>query len=94
VIKPLLKLRADALQWRPIEGEVIAVDLRDSVYLAVNRTGAIIWPELASGTTREALAQRLADACQIEQVQALGEIDEFIATLVQLELLEAPSAAR
>jgi hypothetical protein len=89
VSEPILKLRPDALEWRPIEGEVVAVDLRSSVYFAVNRTGAIIWPELASGTTREHLVRRLAQACELEPGQARSEVDEFVAALTELDLLEA-----
>jgi hypothetical protein len=87
-IHRILKLRPDTLEWRPIEGEVVAVDLRTSVYFAVNRTGATIWPELASGATREALVERLAQACEIESEQAGGEVDEFVASLAELDLLE------
>ena len=86
--KPLLKLRDDALEWRAIEGEVVAVDLRDSVYLGVNRTGALIWPELAAGTTQDTLARRLAQACGIELAQATREVDEFVSELSRLGLLE------
>jgi hypothetical protein len=84
----ILKLRANTLEWRPVEGEVVAVDLRTSVYFGVNRTGAIIWPDLVSGATREALVERLAQACEIGPVQAAGEVDEFVASLTELDLLE------
>ena len=87
-IHQILKLRPAALEWRPIEGEVVAVDLRSSVYFGINRTGAIIWPELAAGATREALVNRLADACEIDAGQAGREVDEFVAELAKLDLLE------
>jgi hypothetical protein len=85
----ILKLRAKTLEWRPIEGEVVAVDLRTSVYFGVNRTGAIIWPELSTGATREALVEQLAQACEIDPGQAGGEVDEFLASLAELDLLES-----
>jgi hypothetical protein len=87
----LLKLRTTALEWRAVEGEVVAVDLRDSVYYGVNRTGAIIWPELASGATRASLVGRLADAAGIDPGQAAKELDSFLAELTKLDLLEASS---
>ncbi len=49
-----LRLRSDALAWREIEGQIVSVDLRGSVYLATNRTGAALWPALVEGTTPEA----------------------------------------
>jgi hypothetical protein len=85
----LLRLRKEALHWRPIEGEVVAVDLRSSVYLGINRTGAILWPDLASGVTRESLTKRLAEAYDIDQAKAQSDVDEFIGTLRSLDLLEA-----
>jgi hypothetical protein len=87
-IHPILRLRPGALEWRPIEGEVVAVDLRSSVYFGINRTGAIIWPELASGATREALVDRLVEACEIAAGQARREVDEFVEELAKLDLLE------
>jgi len=88
-IPRILKLRPKALEWRAIEGEVVAVDLRSSVYYSVNRAGAIIWPELESGATRAALVQRLAQACDIDPGQAGGEVDEFVDALADLDLLES-----
>lgn len=66
----------------------MAVDLRSSVYFAVNPAGAIIWPELATGATRDALVERLTQSCAIETGQAGKEIDEFLASLAELDLLE------
>jgi hypothetical protein len=83
------KLRPNTVEWRPIEGEVVAVDLRTSVYFAINRTGALIWPELACGATREALVARLAQTCEIDRRQAGEEVDEFVAALAELDLLES-----
>lgn len=68
---------------------MVAVDLRSSVYFGVNRTGAVIWPELASGATRETLVERLAQECEIDAVQAGGEVDAFVDELAKLDLLEA-----
>jgi hypothetical protein len=88
-IPRILRLRPGTVEWRPIEGEVVAVDLRSSVYFGVNRTGAIIWPELASGVTREALVARLVQACEIGSEQAGAEVDEFLGALAALDLLES-----
>jgi hypothetical protein len=82
------KLRPDTVEWRPIEGEVVAVDLRSSVYFGINRAGAIIWPELAAGATREALVERLAQSCEIDAGQAGKEVDEFLVAVAELDLLE------
>ena len=55
----ILRLRPEALQWREIEGEVVAVDLETSSYLGANEAGAVLWRALAAGATKEELAALL-----------------------------------
>jgi Coenzyme PQQ synthesis protein D (PqqD) len=86
--EPLLKLRGDAVEWRAVEGEVVVVDLRDSVYYGVNQTAAVVWPELAAGASRGALVERLVQASGIDSDQAGVEIDAFLESLAELDLLE------
>lgn len=83
-----MKLRSAALEWRAVEGEVVALDLRGSVYLGVNRTGAVLWPRLVTGATRDQLAAQLVSEFAIERPQAEREVDAFIEELRRLELLE------
>ena len=47
-----LRVRADALEWREVDGEIVALDLRRSVYLAINPSGALLWPALVEGASR------------------------------------------
>ncbi len=56
----VLRLRDEKLEWREIDGEVVALDGQQSEYLGVNRAGAALWPLLAGGTTREVLIDQLA----------------------------------
>ena len=44
-----VKLRSDAIEWRKLEDEIVALDLRSSEYLAINPTGAAIWDLLVEG---------------------------------------------
>jgi Coenzyme PQQ synthesis protein D (PqqD) len=88
VATKLLKLREDALHWRAIEDEVVAVDLRTSEYVGINHTGALLWSDLASGATRETLVRRLADAYGVDAVEAGADVDGFVDSLRELDLLE------
>jgi hypothetical protein len=83
-----LKLRPTALEWREIEGEVVAVDLQKSVYLAANRSGAVLWPALAEGTTRAELVTRLADQFDLDRDRAAADVDAFVGALAEQGLLE------
>ena len=54
-----LRIRSRELEWREIEGEIVAVDLEKSTYLGLNETGTVLWAALAQGATLEELAARL-----------------------------------
>ena len=83
-----VRLREDALEWRVVEGEVVALDLRSSTYLAINRTGTVIWPELVAGATREELASRLAERYDLDRSAAETDLEAFLAELAEQDLLD------
>lgn len=84
-----VKLRAGTVEWREVEGEIVALDLDSSEYLAVNRTGTVIWPLLVEGTTREELATQLADRYRVDRASAERDVDAFVDTLTERGLLDA-----
>jgi hypothetical protein len=84
-----IKLKADAIEWREVEGEIVALDLDSSEYLAVNRTGTVIWPLLVEGTTREDLATHLAGRYEIDRATAERDVEQFLTTLSDRGLLDA-----
>jgi hypothetical protein len=83
-----LQLRPSAVEWRVVDGEVIAVDTRTSTYLAINRTGAVLWPALVEGTNRDELAEALTSEFGIDRAQADSDVDAFVGMLAKQELLE------
>jgi hypothetical protein len=82
-----LRLRRDALEWRDIQGEVVAVDVRTSTYVSANASGAVLWRSLAEGTTRDELVARLVEAFGIDQAQAGTDVDRFVDDLRDKALL-------
>jgi hypothetical protein len=83
-----LRLRNQALEWREIENEIVVVDTRKSIYVAVNKSGAVLWPSLAAGATREELVDRLAQSYEIDRGSAQTDVDAFLALLDEHDLLE------
>jgi hypothetical protein len=83
----LMRLRTSDVEWREIEGEVVALDLKTSRYLATNRSGAHLWNALVDGATREDLIQLLVAAFAIPTDQAASDTDAFVAMLTEQELL-------
>ena len=82
------RLRSDALEWREVEGEIVALDLRTSRYLSVNQTGAVLWHSLAAGATQEQLASKLVDEFGIDTATASADLDSFLESLTEQDLLE------
>jgi hypothetical protein len=80
-MEPTLKLRADELDWREVEGEIVALDLRTSEYVAVNKSGAKLWAALAAGATREQLVGMLVQSFEITPDEAAADTDAFLQSL-------------
>ena len=82
-----LRLRADDMTWRSVESEIVVLDQRDSTYLAVNRSGSVLWPLLAEGATRPELAAALVERFGIEEARAASDVDAFIEFLAGRDFL-------
>lgn len=57
---------------------------------SANRSDAVLWLELAFGTTREALVERLAQAYLIEDRHTEADFDAFLAELRGQRLFAEP----
>src|SRR4051794_21546431 len=79
--EPALRLRGHALEWREVEGEIVALDMDASEYVSANETGALLWNELARGTTRERLIAALTSRFDVDDETAARDADAFVAAL-------------
>lgn len=84
-----LCLRRDDLDWREIGDEIVVLDARSAVYLAVGGAGALLWRLLADATTRECLVETLVATYRIDPNHAGADVDEFLATLSRHGLLSS-----
>jgi Coenzyme PQQ synthesis protein D (PqqD) len=82
-----LSLRKDDLDWREIDDEIVALDTRDAVYLAVQGSGALVWRLLATPTTKDNLIEALVEKYGIDSTRATVDVDAFLATLHDRGLL-------
>ncbi len=82
-----LRLRDEKLQWLETEGEVVALDETTLAYLGLNESGAVLWQELAGGTTREKLVARLVETFRIDAASAGTDVDRFLDELRRRDLL-------
>jgi hypothetical protein len=83
-----IRLRDGAVEWRELDGEIVALDRQRSEYLAVNRTGAAVWPLLAQGASREELLERMTERFDVDGEIAERDLQVFLDSLVERELLE------
>ncbi len=83
-----LRLRDDAVRWREIEQEIVAVDLGRSDYVSTNESGVLLWRRLAEGTTQEQLVDELVSAFGIDRERASEDVGRFLDELDARNLLE------
>ena len=83
-----LRLRRQKLAWVQTGDEVVALDESALEYISANGSGALLWGELAQGTTRERLIARLIDAFGIDERIAERDVDAFVEDLATRGLLE------
>lgn len=84
----LLRLRRQHLEWLEADGEIVALDLDNSNYLATNPSGALLWDALAEGATLEELVAKLVETFGIDPQVARADVDAFVAQLSEGGLLE------
>ena len=87
-----LRLRRERLEWRRVDGEVIAVDLDASIYLSANESAAPLWEALSEGTTREGLVDTLIGEYGITRDLAARDVDDFLGELSEHQLLDETTA--
>jgi hypothetical protein len=82
-----VRLRDEALDWRKIEDEVIALEGRTATYLSANPAASLLWEALARGTTRDELRSMLIEEFGLDEERAGADVDAFLTELAQHDLL-------
>jgi hypothetical protein len=88
-----VRLRRGAVEWREIDGEIVALEVESSTYIAANRSGGILWQRLTEGTTHDELVGELTTRYEVEPEQARTDVAGFLAALTARGLLEPTCAA-
>jgi hypothetical protein len=69
------------VQWEEVDGEVIAVDRRNSRYLGANRTATVLWRLLVGGATLPELAGALTNRWGIDEALATRDAEALVRSL-------------
>jgi len=83
-----LRLQKQQLEWREVDGEVIALERKQSAYLAANQSGTLLWRALADGTSDVEMVRLLMSQYDIDADTARADVDAFVSNLDQMGLLE------
>lgn len=94
VAEATISLRDDAVSWRRVGEEVVALDIDRSDCLALNHTGALLWSSLAEGATRTELVSLLAERFNVGCDDAASDVDAFLHQLAGRGLLATAPPSR
>ena len=83
------RLREAGLEWRLVEGEIVALDVESSEYLAVNKSGAAIWEQLVTGASKRDMVSSLQSNYSLDADAADQDVSAFLEQLSARGLLEA-----
>jgi hypothetical protein len=83
-----IRLKDRALEWREIDGELVALEADSSVYLAANPAATLLWRRLAEGATRVELCEALVSEYAIDPGLAERDVDSFLAQAREFHVLE------
>jgi len=90
----LLRRRDDGVVWRELEGEVVLLDLRSSMYFTLNSTGKLLWDVLAQPATAQSLAASIVDAYGVSDAQAASDVEAFLGALAAHDLVQSTPDGR
>jgi hypothetical protein len=83
-----VKLRSEGLTWQEIDGELVILDLNNSVYLTTNTAGAVLAKLLTDERTLGELSDALVDRFKIEDDVARRDAEAFVNQLRDKRLLD------
>jgi hypothetical protein len=82
-----VRVREGDLTWRTVGEEIVVLDMRTWEYLGLNGSGAMLWPALVEGATPAALGDLLVETYGIDAESANRDVDGFLASLSESQLL-------
>jgi|SRR5450432_508049 len=87
-----LRLARSRVEFTDVEGEIVALDLERSVYLALSGTGALLWRLLYDGASPEELCRALVTTYSIDVSVAEADVEAFLGELESAGLIEQAKA--
>jgi hypothetical protein len=83
-----LRISHERVSWKPIDGDVVILDLQTSAYITLNASAALLWTCLDESATPDELSAALVGAYAITPEQARTDVERFLASCREHELVE------
>ena len=83
-----LRLDESDVDWREVEGEVIALRRSSAAYLGLNHSGTALWRELQAGADEARLAELLVERYGISGDAARADVSAFLEQLRSQGLIQ------
>jgi hypothetical protein len=83
-----IRLR-EKIPWNEIDGEIVLLDLKGSVYFSVKGSGTALWPFVVEGSTLDELTDCLAERFALDRSVAERDVRSFLDALNGEGLLES-----
>ncbi len=72
------------VRWRKVAEEAVIVNQADAELIVLNSTGCRLWELLAEGETPAAIAERIHQEFEVDQAQAVVDVNQCLASLRDL----------
>jgi Coenzyme PQQ synthesis protein D (PqqD) len=82
------RLRETDLEWRRIDDEIVALDLRSGTYLTLNGTGADLFERISTGATTDELVAVITDGYETTPDRARLDVMAFLDDLESRGLVD------
>jgi hypothetical protein len=79
----------DEATWHELDGEIVVLDTVESIYFSLAGVGAMLWPMLVEGTTRDHLVNHVTSTFpDVSLDEARTDVDDFIESCIGNGLVE------
>ncbi|WP_326554510.1 PqqD family protein [Micromonospora sp. NBC_01813] len=82
------RVRESHVAWRAAGDEAVLLDVRRSVYFALDRSAALLWPRLVAGATAAELTALLTERTPVDADRAGADVQAFLAELESAGLVD------
>jgi hypothetical protein len=82
--------RDDSIMIREVDGEIVVLDVASNLVHHLNATASFIWRQCTDGACAEEIAERVAEAFEVDVASARRDTQTLLATLHRHRLIDKP----